>query len=1415
MPGKQQFKPGDLVFAKMKGYPHWPARVCKLDEPHKKRLGVFFFGTHQIGHLLPENLIPFSGNKLKYGTGVRLKGFSEGMWEIQNTPGIGKKSTFAAKSPPAKPVATSKTTCAAAIPAAAVKSSPGGADANVAAVKTSSEAASRAGSTLLLKECVVKCGPAKTLHDHLSGANELASASQPASAVTASDSGTKSELVTKTLRRSSFRSSAQVQLEEKKIDTQTRQEASMVKGGVAGQTPGSTPRRRGWPQRRGRPRNIPAETKSDVLQAKESQTAPSGAHVTASTLRLKPCVVKCIPAKTPDTHKSASEPARPSAGTPAGDLATAQEASAPVVKRKPGRPRKIWREKSQVAVEPSKRTHDFPSPASANTPADSHGAAPAPKMADQAQPAATQTSGIDDGGKDERDAKMEKLTPGRRGGKRKKKEEAEQEGGEKGRTKMMPEVSTARRGGKKMRVDGEKQAGAEKGKAEVATEESTLSRGGKRKRKETKQEGELEKTLPSREGKKKVGGKEETEQKSDKEGKTATAEEAAAAEETTPSRRKRDDAQQEKIEAIAEETSPSQEDQAKAKEGKKEQTKREGKTEAMQSQPSRGGKRKEETEQKRSADARTEATAEEASGREGKTKRKAREDTKQMGGEEGKAVLTTHETAPRPGEKSKTKEARKEEAKRGGGERLAKTQGDPAPSQEDGTQTNQREENKRSGDEEAKTRATAEDSTLSSEEKTNEGKKEETKQLGDEEGKTKATTEESMPGRDGRTKRKEREEAKHTKVTTDEFRPSRGDQAKAKEGKKEESKEGKTKARTEESRSSHEEGEKEETKPTGGKEGKTERTATEESTLSREGKMKTRGYKEEEENKPVGGREGKTKVTSEESALCPGEKAKTKEGQKDVAKQTPGKEAKTTEESTVSRRGGQKDDDKQEGKTKATAEEEASRGDKRKRKEGQREKTKQEGGQKAKPELPAEESTPGPGGRKRQRRPVEKDQSKRLGHPGGKPEVTAAAGKSRPPEERRGKVTRADARRDARQGADRENCKSQSEPRMHQETRGEKKSRSRKAAAAMEQSDAAEEEQQRRRWRLAAKRESVLKSLRGLLKASRGAKRRDAGTKSFTKAAIRAKAKRPRGHTLKESNARKKMTQPPATASPPVAEHTNTTAKQSDGKVKDSRPPSEDELQKKDAKKLIGKIVKATTKVQVKTMMGGATVAPPEEEEEKAAATAANTERTADLSDEEERKPHRVWTEDEKDVAKAAGKRQRHEPPPHKDAKQQSGGRSRKANVHDNQRCDSGENHQQHKNNVNLTPTDSTLHRIHGDIRISLKSDNPDVAKCLAALDQLSGVYVTSQHVHRHSELISTLRKMRFYRANQDIMDKAAMLYNRFKNAFLLGEGEEVVSAAFLRSLLKEKEREEVQRCKKEKAAGGEKDDGCQAPSAD
>lgn len=86
--------------------------------------------------------------------------------------------------------------------------------------------------------------------------------------------------------------------------------------------------------------------------------------------------------------------------------------------------------------------------------------------------------------------------------------------------------------------------------------------------------------------------------------------------------------------------------------------------------------------------------------------------------------------------------------------------------------------------------------------------------------------------------------------------------------------------------------------------------------------------------------------------------------------------------------------------------------------------------------------------------------------------------------------------------------------------------------------------------------------------------------------------------------------------------------------------------------------------------------------------------------------------------------------------------------------------------------------------------------------------------------------KLRYYRASRSVMEKASMLYNRFKHAYLLGEGEEVVSATFLRSLLEEKEEEEEQRAERhqerlqaaegghgqERSAGGREDQE-EAPS--
>lgn len=108
--------------------------------------------------------------------------------------------------------------------------------------------------------------------------------------------------------------------------------------------------------------------------------------------------------------------------------------------------------------------------------------------------------------------------------------------------------------------------------------------------------------------------------------------------------------------------------------------------------------------------------------------------------------------------------------------------------------------------------------------------------------------------------------------------------------------------------------------------------------------------------------------------------------------------------------------------------------------------------------------------------------------------------------------------------------------------------------------------------------------------------------------------------------------------------------------------------------------------------------------------------------------------------------------------------------------------------------TDVKLQRLHSEIKISLKIDNPDVKKCLDALDEIGALQVTTQHLQKHSDLIATLKKIRRFKASQDIIDKATMLYNKFKSMFLVGEGDCVLSQVLNKSIAEQRQYEEAKK---------------------
>ncbi|XP_019412500.1 PREDICTED: hepatoma-derived growth factor-related protein 2, partial [Crocodylus porosus] len=110
------------------------------------------------------------------------------------------------------------------------------------------------------------------------------------------------------------------------------------------------------------------------------------------------------------------------------------------------------------------------------------------------------------------------------------------------------------------------------------------------------------------------------------------------------------------------------------------------------------------------------------------------------------------------------------------------------------------------------------------------------------------------------------------------------------------------------------------------------------------------------------------------------------------------------------------------------------------------------------------------------------------------------------------------------------------------------------------------------------------------------------------------------------------------------------------------------------------------------------------------------------------------------------------------------------------------------------------LQKLHSEIKFALKVDNPDIKRCLSALEELGTLQVTSQILQKHTDVVATLKKIRRYKANKDVMEKAAEVYTRLKSR-VLGPKLEAIQKANKAGSEKDKGDAEKDQ---EKLAGGE-----------
>ncbi|XP_025195195.1 hepatoma-derived growth factor-related protein 2-like [Melanaphis sacchari] len=85
MSSKKVFNIKDKVFAKIRGYPAWPAIISgiKADIPSRQKYNVYFYGTGERAECKSDELFPYEENKSKLGKPNKRRYFAEALLQIE------------------------------------------------------------------------------------------------------------------------------------------------------------------------------------------------------------------------------------------------------------------------------------------------------------------------------------------------------------------------------------------------------------------------------------------------------------------------------------------------------------------------------------------------------------------------------------------------------------------------------------------------------------------------------------------------------------------------------------------------------------------------------------------------------------------------------------------------------------------------------------------------------------------------------------------------------------------------------------------------------------------------------------------------------------------------------------------------------------------------------------------------------------------------------------------------------------------------------------------------------------------------------------------------------------------------------------------------------------------------------------